>query len=119
MRASAINVGVEFGYIGLRVVLGKIRRRVDDLAHLRVDRLQRLLIHLRRQRCADIQHKPLVPESARDIFGGRLWLSEQADSDWVGNISTRKDHPWDGNAYEWTSKSNHEVQKEGELLDLC
>src|SRR5258707_1075475 len=71
--ASAINIGPQFGGIGLGIVLRKIGSGVDDLAHLGVDGLQFLFAHLgRQQTVADLLDRVLVVADLVDLLAGAI-----------------------------------------------
>src|SRR6187551_277670 len=69
----AVNVGPEFGGIGLGIALGEIRRSVDDLADLGVDSLQFLLADLGgEQAIANLLDRVLVVADLVDLFAGPI-----------------------------------------------
>src|SRR5882757_1425667 len=70
---SAVDIGPEFRRLRLRIVLGEVRGRVDDLAHTGVDRLQVLLADLgRQQTVADLFDRVLVVANLFDLFAGTV-----------------------------------------------
>src|ERR1700737_3149782 len=71
---SAIDVGPQFGSIGLGVVLREVGGGVDDLPHLGVDGLQVLLAHLGRQQAvADLLDRVLIVPYLLDFLAGTIF----------------------------------------------
>src|SRR5437667_9538242 len=74
LRTSTIDIGIEFGRIGLGIVLREIRCSIDDLAYLGIDGLQLLLVHLGRQPpIADLLDRVLIVPYLIDFLAGTIF----------------------------------------------